>query len=320
MFKLVPRPLRPTLLMSLAALSLTAPALAKPVVTEVAAFDAAPGQVLWLGRQALVTGGAADEVLVWDQHQLHSLAPTSQCQPTGAVATRSRHFLLACAESPRLLVMNDAGQIVETFPRPPEERGLVRNASQEAFDLTGVTAMVSDSRGGVYIAVTGAAGPDESARGKGRIYYLSPARTSLTALGSKLDYPAGLALASDGKSLYVSEGLSRQVSRYEVQPGALANPRVIARIPELYQPSATAAENPWPGAMAFNSQGHLYIALPGDGKILVASADGKRLATLDLPVPYLRGFSFGRTDRTVYVTGSDSKDPAAPGRLYEVRL
>ena len=43
-------------------------------------------------------------------------------------------------------------------------------------------------------------------------------------------------------------------------------------------------------------------------------------ATLELPVPYLHGFSFGRTDRTVYVTASDSKDPSAPGKLYEVRL
>ncbi|PKL80283.1 MAG: hypothetical protein CVV27_00560 [Candidatus Melainabacteria bacterium HGW-Melainabacteria-1] len=303
-----------------AATVFAAPAIAAPLVREIAPIGSEPGQVLWLGRQALVSRQGTGEILIWDQKNLHALTRLEGCRPSGMIATRDRHFLLACTESPRLLVMNDVGQVVETFPRPEEERGLVRLADQAKLDLTGVTSMARDARGGVYVAVTGSDRPDAGSRGKGRIYYLSPSRSSLTALASNLDYPAGLALSADGKSLFVSEGFSRQIRRFDAQPGVLSNPSVIARIPELYQASASAAEEPWPGALAFNSKGHLYIALSGDGRILVASPEGKRLAMIEMPVPYIQGFSFSRTDRIMYVTGSRSLAATGTGSLYEIRL
>ena len=310
-------------LLALSALVLIGgPATAKPTLREIAAIAAGPAQVLWLGSQALVAQKGGGEILIWDQQQLHSLARLEGCGPSRMVATRDQNFLLACSQSPRLLVMNNRGQVVETFPRPPEEAGLVGrgNESFAGVDLSGITAMVQDGRGGTYLAVAGSSRPDASARGNGRIYYLSASRSSLTQLVGKLDFPAGLALSADGKWLYLSEGGTRQVRRYEVQPGQLVNPQVIVRVADVYQASSTAAEDPWPGTLALNSQGHLYIALPGDGRILITSSEGKPLATLDFPVPYITGFSFSRTDRILYVTGTGSPEAGAAGYLYEMRL
>ncbi len=312
---------KPVLTALVLAVSLSTSATAAPVVREIAAIGAEPSQVLWLGRQAVVTQKALGNVLLWDQQQLHSLTQLSGCEPSSLVATRDQHFLLACTNNPRLLVMNTMGQIMETFPRPAEEVGLVRNVGNTpSLDLSGVTAMVQDSRGGTYLAVANSDRLEESARGKGRIYYLSPSRSSLTVVASKLNYPAGLVLSNDGTGLFVSEGLTRTVSRYDVQPGQLSNPQLVTRIADIYQPSAGASEDPWPGALAVNSQNHLYIALPGDGRILVTSMTGKALATLTVPTPYITDFSFGRTDRILYVTATSSADAGAAGRFYEIRL
>lgn len=312
---------KPVLLTLALAASLSASATAAPVVREIAAIGAEPSQVLWLGRQAVVTQKAQGTVLLWDQQQLHSLTQLSDCRPSSLVATRDQHFLLACSQDPRLLVMNTMGQIMETFPRPEEEMGLVRNsASSQSLDLSGVTAMVLDGRGGTYLAVAGSNSPDESSRGKGRIYYLSPSRSSLTVVASKLNYPAGMVLSNDGTGLFVSEGLSRQVSRFDVLPGQLSNPQLVAKLADIYTPSATASEDPWPGALAINSQNHLYIALPGDGRILVTSLAGKPLASLQVPAPYITDFSFSRTDRIIYITATNTADAGAAGHLYEVRL
>lgn len=296
---------------------------AAPNVRQVSPIAGGPSQVLWLGRQALILQRGNDQVLLWDQTQFNPLSQLEGCHPTRMVMTRERNFLLACSEQPRLLVLNNRGQVVESFPRPQEEAGLVsRNAVQNPENLTlgNITAMVQDTRGGTYLAMAGSERPDALARGKGRIYYLSPSRLTLTAVAAQLDYPSGMALSPDGKNLYVSEGLTRDVIKYEVQPGQLLNPQPFARLSEVYQPSATAAETPWPGTLAVNSQGQVYVALPGDGRILVLSALGKPLASLTVPAPYITGFTFSSSERIVYVTANPAPGPNAAGALYEIRL
>src|SRR5690606_3358682 len=133
-------------------------------------------------------------------------------------------------------------------------------------------------------------------------------RTSLIPVATQLDYPAGLALSADGKFLYVSEGLSRQVMRYEVKQTQLQNPQVIFKLPEIHNALPSSVEAPRPGALALNSRGHLYIALQGEGHILVTSLEGRKLATLNIPMPFVTGFSFGRSDRTLYITGTPARD------------
>lgn len=293
---------------------------AQTAVKELAPLPDGPAGAVWYERQVLVPQSQADSLSIWDQRQLNRLMDLNQCQPSALLPLQG-NLLLACTQSPRLLVINPMGQVLETWPRPQEESGLVRGGgSNAALDLSGATAMVKDSRGGVYIAVTGAKQPDSSAARQGKIYYLSASRTLLSPVASLLDYPSGLALSPDGKQLYVSEGLSRQVTRFDINQTRLENPSVFLRLAEIHTPAASVAEAPRPAALAFNTRGHLYVALQGEGQILVTSAEGRKLAALPVPLPYVKGFSFSRSDRVLYIAAARSAEPGAAGALYEMRL
>ncbi|MBF2052405.1 MAG: SMP-30/gluconolactonase/LRE family protein [Candidatus Sericytochromatia bacterium] len=305
-------------LLACVALSFSA-AQAQTAVKELAPLPDGPAGAVWYERQVLVPQAQADSLSIWDQRQLNRLMDLNQCQPSALLPLQG-NLLLACAQSPRLLVINPMGQVLESWPRPREESGLVRGGDNKAPDLSGATAMVKDSRGGVYIAVTGAAQADSSAARQGKIYYLSASRTLLTSVASLLDYPSGLAISPDGKQLYVSEGLSRQVKRFDINQTRLENPAVFMRLADIHTPAANAAEAPRPGALAFNTRGHLYVALQGEGQILVTSAEGRKLAALPVPLPYVKGFSFSRSDRVLYIAAARSAEPGAAGALYEMRL
>lgn len=309
---------------ALLALISLVPASAKPMVREVASLGGGAGSVIWQERQVLTAQRGLGQIVVWNSRQSQVLTTLNDCGPSAMLRLRDGGYLVSCSQNPRLLVLNGYGQQIESFPRPAEESGLVRVGSTRAdiksYDISGITAMVQDSRGGVYIASTGASQANSNAMGKGRIYYLNASRSGLAPMASNLDYPAGLALSRDGKQLFVSEGASRQIRRFDLNQGQLTNTTVFARVADLYQPSASAVEDPRPGALAFNNQGHLYIALEGDGRILVASPQGKTIASLEIPQPYVRGFSFSRTDRQLYIAASPNLDGNGAGYLYELQL
>lgn len=295
-------------------------ALAKPVLREVTQFEEEPSQVIWTGKSAWISQQATDKILVWDQTQFNNLASLPACKPSNMLLMRNSQLMVACTSPARLLIINSVGQVVETFPRPREEWGLIKGAEGWGLDLSHITSMVQDSRGGTYIALAGSDAPVLESRGKGRIYYLNSSRTVLKSIVSKLDYPSALAISPDGKSLYVAEGLSRQIRRFSVQPGQLSNPQVLTKIASIYEPSAQAIADPWPNQLAFNTQGQLYVSLEGDGTILVLGQDGKRLGMLEFPVTNIKGFSFSRTDRVLYVTAINETAQGPLSYLYELRL
>ncbi|MGV3527159.1 MAG: SMP-30/gluconolactonase/LRE family protein [Candidatus Sericytochromatia bacterium] len=309
---------------ALMALISLVPASAKPVVREIANLGGGAGSVIWQERQVLATQRGLGQIVIWNNRQSQVLATLSDCGPSSMLTLRGGGYLVSCAQNPRLIVLNSYGQQVESFPRPAEETGLVRIGATlediKSYDISGITAMVQDSRGGVYIAATGSSQANSNAAGKGRIFYLNASRSGITPMASNLNYPAGLALSRDGKQLFVSEGTSRQIRRFDLNQGQLTNATVFARMADLYTPSASAVEDPRPGALAFNNQGHLYIALEGEGRILVASPQGKTIASLEVPQPYVKGFSFSRTDRQLYISASPNPEATARGYLYELQL
>lgn len=295
---------------------------AAPTVSELTRLEQ-PLSPIYFNKQLLLTQQANGSIQSWNPTQEASLPLTqiANCAPSAMIPDKEGKLMLACTQNPRVLVLNSLGQVVSTFPRPLEERGLMKidPSKNQNQDLSGITAMAQDARGGTYLAVTHSAAPSLSARDKGQIFYLSPSQTYVTLVADKLDYPAGLALSPDGNSLWVSEGLSRQVTRFDVKQTQLLNPQVAMQIDQLYQASDQALELPRPGALAFNSKGHLYVALQGEGRILVTNGS-KNLAVLPLPAPYVTGFTFhAANDRILYVTASPQ---AATGRggLYELRL
>ena len=65
--------------------------------------------------------------------------------------------------------------------------------------------------------------------------------------------------------------------------------------------------------------GNLYIALYEGGKVLIADAAGKLLATIDPPAPNISNVAFRPDPSVLYITGV--LDPTAapwPGDVYRI--
>jgi len=84
------------------------------------------------------------------------------------------------------------------------------------------------------------------------------------------DYPNGIALSPDEKTLYVTAGF-RKTLAYDVLPDdTVANPRVFME-----------AGN---DGMKTDNQGNVYqVNAAGQGEVLITAASGKRLGTIQLP-------------------------------------
>jgi len=122
------------------------------------------------------------------------------------------------------------------------------------------------------------------------------------------DFPNGIALSPDEKTLYVTAGF-RKTMVYDVLPDdTVANPRVFIE-----------AGN---DGMKTDSQGNLYLVNPvGQGEVVIVAPSGNRLGSIQLPQiggePRPRicasNLAFGDSDgKTLYIT--------ACTHLFRVRL
>ena len=84
------------------------------------------------------------------------------------------------------------------------------------------------------------------------------------------DFPNGIALSPDEKTLYVTAGF-RKTMAYDVLPDdTVANPRVFVE-----------AGN---DGMKTDNQGNLYLVNPvAQGEVLIVAPNGKRLGSIQLP-------------------------------------
>ncbi|MBT9546312.1 MAG: SMP-30/gluconolactonase/LRE family protein [Candidatus Sericytochromatia bacterium] len=282
---------------------------------------AMPVAATWFKQRLIYGQTAKDQLMIWDRTQSNILWSQSACQPVAVIPTKDSHFLVACQQNAALRVINGYGQVIESFENETQDNGLVDiKALAQNFSLTGIQAMVQDSRGGTYLALAGAADRNAAQARRGQIFYLSPSRKILTPVASQLDGPVALALSADGKNLYVGEHLSRQIRIFDVFETKLSNGRVFKKISDIFTASSDATEEPAPSALAFNSKGQLYIGLWGEGKILVTNPEAKLLGSIGFSQPYITSFTFGPNERTLYATTVDSPEPGSAGKLLEIRL
>ena len=109
----------------------------------------------------------------------------------------------------------------------------------------------------------------------------------------------GPAISPDGKTLYHTDTPLRRIYAFDLSAfdlgadGALANKRVFLQLPEGSRPDG----------MAVDSEGHLWIALFGAGRIERYTAAGRLVGTVRFPCTNITKLAFGGDDlRTAYVT------------------
>jgi gluconolactonase len=120
--------------------------------------------------------------------------------------------------------------------------------------------------------------------------YRLTADGSVTLLVDDLSSPNGIAFSPDEEILYVANS---------------GNPPVIMAYP--VDPNGDLGEGTvffesWGDGLAVDQQGHLYVAGPGDG-VLILSPDGEHLGSLSTTQP-TSNCAFGDDGSTLYITSS----------------
>jgi gluconolactonase len=128
----------------------------------------------------------------------------------------------------------------------------------------------------------------------GRVCYRS-AEGAVRRLHTGFNFPNGIGLDPDGRTLVVAESIGGKLHAFDVRaPGVLGPPRELAFL----------GTGMAPDGLAFDAEGNVLVAAHGSGKIFVVPPQGGRPArTLDLEDSHVTNLCFGGPDlRTLYVT------------------
>jgi sugar lactone lactonase YvrE len=132
-----------------------------------------------------------------------------------------------------------------------------------------------DRAGGAYFTES----PPEPGKGKGKgVLYYRSARGDVTSLPCALEKPTALALAPDGKTLYVAGRDSSEVLAYPLaSPGVPGKGKVLARLkfPGVLFSAGVAA-------LAVDGAGRVYVASLDDDAVHVFDAAGKPVRRIPL--------------------------------------
>jgi sugar lactone lactonase YvrE len=170
---------------------------------------------------------------------------------------------------------------------------LTRQRWEVASDLSAHVAnpindMVVDRLGRAYV---GGFGFDvfhgEAPRTTGLLCVEPGGRVRMVADG--LNFPNGMVITPDGKTLIVAETLGARLSAFDVEPdGALANRRDFA-----------AFEGLIPDGICLDAEGAVWAAWPGSNKVVRLRDGGAIADTIDLP---------GRQAYACVLGGADGRD------------
>lgn len=131
--------------------------------------------------------------------------------------------------------------------------------------------LVFDARGGLYFSDFRGTSTDP----KGGVYYVSPDGLTVTPVLARIAKANGVALGPDGKILWATEFGSNRLHRVELANATTATPLGTA-IPYRFI-------GPAPDSMRADADGNVYVALYGQGRILVLDGNGIPIGQILLP-------------------------------------
>lgn len=169
--------------------------------------------------------------------------------------------------------------------------------------------LVVTRRGGIYFTdpgVADAAGTGRTAHG---VYYLSP-QGALSLLTLDIEFPNGIQLSADERTLYVANTAGEAVLAFDVPTeGVLGARREFAHLAGITRDAAGRVAGGADG-LAIDAQGRLYVAT-GAG-VQVFSADGTALGVIPIPrAPQNLAFA-GPGKQHLHVVGR--------GAVYRIRM
>jgi gluconolactonase len=184
------------------------------------------------------------------------------------------------------------GRIVSIDVNTKEVTPLASEYNGKRFNTT--NDLTIDSAGGLYFT--------DPSFGKGHqdstAFYYVTAGGTVTRMADDLEYPNGISLSPDEKTLYVLPFRSSHVMAYEVKsPGVLGTGKVLCDL-------ASKADHPGRGGdgMTVDAGGNLYVTVPILKSIQVIDPNGKTLGMIPLPNTPTNCTFAGADRKTLYVT------------------
>ncbi|GJD46680.1 Lactonase drp35 [Methylobacterium cerastii] len=134
-----------------------------------------------------------------------------------------------------------------------------------------VNDLVFDAEGGFYFTDFRGTSTDP----KGGAYYVAPDLTTVTPILPNLALANGVALSPDGKTLWVTEFGRNLLHRVDLADATTPTPLGTA--------VAYHFTGPPPDSMRADSDGNLYVALYGQGRVLAFNRNGIPIGQVLLP-------------------------------------
>ena len=139
---------------------------------------------------------------------------------------------------------------------------------------------------------------------KGNVYFCRRAaggKWTTTFFAGEFLFPNGVAVAPDGRSVFVGETQRNRVWKIEIKAdGSAGNKRVWCDLP--------ATPHPWngPDGMRFDNRGRLFVAQYGNRAIQVVSPQGRVLETLNAGGANPTNVAFSRDQKTLYISETET--------------
>ncbi|WP_460204139.1 SMP-30/gluconolactonase/LRE family protein [Scytonema sp. NUACC21] len=201
------------------------------------------------------------------------------------------------------------GQVIKQLTTDEQGRQL-----RSPNDIT-----LDQRNGGFYFTDPGVFRADES----GRVFYVDQEGNIRTVSDGVIDFPNGIVLRPDGRTLLVTERLQNRILEFRVrEPGRLSAPRVFAELPS--QPNPLTNGESVPDGMALDEAGNLYVAHYGAGVVRVFDRHGHFLGSLGVGSPGVTNLAFGGQNMDelyVYaVDGNPIEEINPGGRIMRLTL
>jgi sugar lactone lactonase YvrE len=286
-------------------LVIAAPAFAQEriVINPEAHYPEGP---LWHGGRLLYAEMGADRVRAWDGRKNSQVWKRPGCGPTSVADGGAGTLIVLCHLQNALARIDLNGAT----------RAIIDRDDKGARFPT-PNASINDARGGIYFSSSGTFSP--LAPAEGSVLYLPAGENVPRRVASAIHYANGVALARDGRTLFVSEHLERRVLAYPVaDDGSLGRRRVFVELDRVAPPGARGWEV-GPDGLAVDSRGNLFIAEYGAGRVLVVDGKGALVATIPIPERYVTAPAFGPDEARVFVTApSNNTTPPFVGKVYSI--
>ncbi len=224
--------------------------------------------------------------------------------PCGMAQDAEGNMWVAMYSSLQMVKLSPAGEVLQVID------------NYEGAPFKGPNDVAIDANGGIYFTDSGDFGDDWTiGRAAGALYYITPT-DELWQVDKDLHYPNGISISADGQCLYVDEHRQNRVLKYTINAdGTVTDKSVFFEPDDVYLGDAEYNYELGPDGMWRDSQGNLWVAHYGGGKVMVVSPAGKLIKKVMIPKGiYPTNTTLNPAEDTLYVT------EGGEGLLYRIGL